>query len=136
MKLLITLLLTTTIYACSVSTPTNTDASLTFTELSHDFGTLTYKKEAECVFEFSNPGKTPLVVFEVKTSCGCTVPKWTTKPIKPNGKGEIKIKYDADFPGAFHKTITVFYNGKNSPITLIINGQVDYPKEMEAMVHE
>ncbi len=136
MKLFITLFLATTMSACSVSAPTNKDASISFTELAHDFGELPYKKEAEYVFEFSNPGKTPLVIFEVKTSCGCTVPKWTTKPIKPNGKGEIKIKYEADSPGTFHKTIIVHYNGKNSPVTLSINGQVGFSEELEAMVNE
>lgn len=136
MKVLITIVLATIMFACSLSVSTNTDASISFTELTHDFGILTYKKEAECVFEFSNPGKTPLVIYEVKTSCGCTVPEWTRKPIKPNCKGAIKIKYDADFPGVFNKTISVYYNGKNSPNTLRIHGQVNYPEEMEVMVNE
>lgn len=136
MKLFITLLLAATMFACSVSTPTNKDAIIHFSEEVHDFGKLAYKKEAECEFKFSNPGKTPLLIFEVKTSCGCTVPEWTQKPIKPNSKGEIKIKYDAAFPGRFYKTITVYYNGVESPDTLTINGEVDYLEELEDLANE
>jgi len=42
---------------------------------------------------------------DVKTSCGCTIPEWPRKPVKPGAKGEIKVKYDAAFPGVFqHQT--------------------------------
>jgi hypothetical protein len=41
------------------------------------------------------------------------------------------IKYDADFPGTFEKTITVHYNGKDSPAILKIKGQVAYPEDLE-----
>lgn len=41
------------------------------------------------------------------------------------------IKYDADSPGVFHKTIKVHYNGKNSPVQLSIRGQVEYPEDLE-----
>ncbi len=41
-------------------------------------------------------------------------------------KGGIKIKYDAVFPGVFHKTITVYFNGKGSPVRLSVKGQVGY----------
>jgi hypothetical protein len=85
-----------------------------------------FKKEAACTFEFSNTGKSALVISDVKTSCGCTVPEWPQKPILPGEKGLLKIRYDAAFPGVFHKTVEVIYNGTGSPVTLEIYGEVEY----------
>lgn len=114
--------------ACSPVVIRN-DASINISAEKHDFGTIPYKKEAIYSFEFTNPGKTPLIINDVKTSCGCTVPEWPREPIRPGEKGQIKIKYDAAFPGVFHKTITVFYNGSASPHNLEIKGEVEYPED-------
>jgi hypothetical protein len=117
------------ILACACSTPVGqNDASISFDNVKHDFAKIPYKKEANCSFGFSNPGKTMLIIYEVKTSCGCTVPEWTKEPIRPGKNGTIAINYKADFPGVFHKTVTVFYNGINSPDTLEIHGEVEYPE--------
>ena len=117
--------------SCSSSIQRN-DATISFIRQEHDFGSLKLKKQDSCTFEFSNSGKTALLINNVKTSCGCTVPEWTKKPVKPGTKGEIKIKYDADFPGTFYKTITVYFNGENSPVTLKIKGKVQYPNDTMA----
>lgn len=115
------------ISACSNEVIHN-DATISFVQEQHDFGILPYKKETIYYFEFSNIGKTPLLVFDVKTSCGCTVPEWPKEPIIPGRKGFIKINYNTSFPAVFHKTILVFYNGKDSPCELKVKGEVDYPK--------
>lgn len=117
--------------ACA-ETVTRNDASIHFDENKHDFGTISFKKEAIYTFEFSNPGKTMLLINDVKTSCGCTVPEWAKEPIRPGQKGQIKIKYDAAFPGVFHKTAEVFFNGPDSPANLEIKGEVEYPEDIDA----
>jgi len=111
--------------ACS-SPATQNDAVIRFNGQEYDFGTIPLKKEVYYGFEFSNPGKTPLVISNLKTSCGCTIPEWPRKPVKPGTKGEIKVAHDAASPGVFHKTITVYFNGKNSPVELKIKGKVEY----------
>jgi hypothetical protein len=130
MKLFPTVILALVILSCSHGIIKN-DALIHFENKEHDFGKLSLKKEAQITFQFTNPGNTPLVIFDVKTSCGCTVPDWTKNPVNPGGHGEIKIKYDAESPGAFHKTITVYFNGEASPETLSVKGQVEYPKNLE-----
>jgi len=87
---------------------------------------LELNESANCTFKFSNPGNTPLIVYNVKTSCGCTVPEWTKVPVKPGKSGEIRITYETSQPGFFNKTITVFYNGKDSPQTLTIKGRMRF----------
>lgn len=126
-KILLFLLLS--IFCGCSATVNRSDASISFSETEHNFGTVPYQKEAAYSFSFSNPGKTNLIIYDVKTSCGCTIPEWTKKPLETAEAGEIGIKYDAAFPGVFHKTITVYYNGKESPVTLTIKGEVEYPEE-------
>jgi hypothetical protein len=116
--------------ACSTTVIRN-DALIGLNKKKHDFGTIAYKKVAACTFEFSNTGKSALVIYGVKTSCGCTVPEWTKAPIRPGKKGVLKIKYDATFPGIFQKTVEVTYNGPGSPISLEINGEVEYPENIK-----
>ena len=114
---------------CSCSTPViRNDASIGFDKEKHDFGTIVFKKEAVCKFEFTNTGKSALIISDVKTSCGCTVPEWTKEPLRSGKKGMLTIKYDAAFPGVFHKTVEVTYNGPGSPVSLEINGEVEYPE--------
>ncbi len=113
------------LFLISCSTPvTRNDAVIRFNRQEHDFGAITLKEEVYYGFEFSNPGKTPLVISNIKTSCGCTIPEWPRKSVKPGAIGEIKVAYDAVSPGVFHKTITVYFNRKDSPVQLSIKGQV------------
>ncbi|MCF8373076.1 MAG: DUF1573 domain-containing protein [Bacteroidales bacterium] len=117
-------------------TPASSDAvEITFEKTIHDFGKIPYRGNGECEFVFKNTGKDPLVLTNVKTSCGCTVPTWPREPIEKKKDGTIKIKYDTKRQGAFTKTITVFSNASNSPVQLTIRGDVEKPsaEEMEEL---
>ncbi len=115
------------LFSC-VSTPVENDAIIHFENLEHDFGIIPLNKVAEYSFLFSNSVKTPLIISDVQTSCGCTVPEWPKEPIKSGKNGIIKVKYDSAHPGVFHKTITIYYNGAGSPDTLTIKGEVAPPQ--------
>jgi hypothetical protein len=115
-------------FACSNGNINQSRAQINFQETLHDFGTVDLNTEVSHDFAFTNPGKEILLIQNIKTSCGCTVPEWPTKPIKNGDKGNIHIMFDADFPGTFRKTITVYYNGENSPDTLFIKGEVEREK--------
>lgn len=125
-----TLSLILLLVACSTPV-THYDAVIRVNVQVHDFGTIALKEEVQYSFEFSNPGKTPLVINNVTTSCGCTIPEWTRKPVNPGTRGEVKVFYDAALPGVFHKTITVYFNGKESPVRLSIKGKVGPPEQKE-----
>ncbi|MFO7939268.1 MAG: DUF1573 domain-containing protein [Bacteroidales bacterium] len=102
-----------------------------FEETEHNFGTIPYKGEGECTFTFKNTGKDPLILTNVRSSCGCTVPQWPKEPFKKRKEGTITIKYDTRIVGAFSKTIRVYSNATNSPIVLTIKGKVELPKKEE-----
>ncbi len=128
MKKYFTLSILCLFFACSAPVIRN-DATIRFNEQEHDLGSLTYKKAVEYRLNFSNTGKTALVISDVKTSCGCTAAEWTKTPVKPGKSGIINIRYDAGLPGVFHKEIKVYYNGSGSPAVLKIKGEVQYPEE-------
>jgi hypothetical protein len=131
MKYNFSILLLLLLTACSTPVTRN-DAGIRFNEQEHDFGSLAPKKAVEYQFEFTNPGETPLLITDVKTSCGCTVAEWTKTPVNPGKSGIVNIGYDAEFPGIFHKEIYVHYNGPGSPVVLKIKGEVRYPDDQQA----
>jgi hypothetical protein len=99
-------------------------AEIIFNETDHNFGIVKYKGDATFEFVFKNTGKTPLIVKHVQSSCGCTTPSYSTEPIPPKGKGKIVVRYDTERMGSFIKNIKVFSNAKNSPVELIIRGEI------------
>jgi len=93
---------------------------------THDF-----KKVAEevgqvaCTFEVTNTGTAPLIINSVRASCGCTTPSYTTQPILPGQKGEVKVAYSTtNRVGAFSKFVTVFTNVPDTTYRLNIKGEV------------
>lgn len=103
-------------------------AGIVFVEQTHDFGKIQEANgAATTVFEFTNNGSEPLILSEVRASCGCTTPDWTKEPIASGAKGYVKATYNAKGrPGQFTKSITVKSNaaGDNGTIVLTIKGEV------------
>ncbi|MCL6103897.1 MAG: DUF1573 domain-containing protein [Bacteroidetes bacterium] len=98
--------------------------SIIFEKVVHDYGTIVKGSDGNSTFNFTNKGQGPLILNNVKTSCGCTVPEWPSTPIPPGRTGIIKVKYDTNRLGTFSKAITVNSNAKNSPVTIIIKGNI------------
>lgn len=97
-----------------------------FNEMEHDYGTIQKGGNGECEFTFTNNGTEPLILTNVRASCGCTTPTWTKEPVMPGKTGTIKVKYNTNNVGGFTKTITVNSNAVNSPrLVLKIKGKVE-----------
>ena len=106
-------------------------SEMTFKEgTDHNFGTMEYMGDGSYEFVFKNTGKAPLIITNVKSSCGCTVPTYPKEPVKKKKEASIKVKYDTKRTGSFSKTVTVFSNAKNSPVILRIKGQVNPKKKI------
>lgn len=82
-----------------------------------------YGADETFTFEFKNNGKTPVIVSNVQTSCGCTTAEKPTEPVQSKKSGKISVKYDTKRVGPFTKTITVTTNA-GEPIVLTIKGKV------------
>ncbi len=101
-------------------------AKITFAEESYDFGKINEEKgPVTHEFTFTNTGGQPLIIQNVKASCGCTSPDWTKEPVLPGKKGFVKATYNPQGrPGPFNKSITVTSNAENSTVILTIKGDV------------
>ena len=95
-------------------------------ETTHNFGEILEKDgKITYTFEMVNKGDGPLVITRVIASCGCTTPEWTKEPVAPKGKAKVKITYNpAGRPGPFAKSISVYSNGKEGSLRLMIKGDV------------
>lgn len=86
-------------------------------------------------FVFTNTGNEPLIITNVKSTCGCTVPTKPTEPILPGKTGKIDVKYNMN-PGPIRKTITVESNASNyeeGRIPLKIKGEVIVKQEVNLL---
>jgi hypothetical protein len=100
-------------------------AQINFNNIVHDYGTIEYESNGICDFEFTNSGIIPLVITNVKATCGCTAPSYTKDPVEPGKTGKITVKYNTKLVGNFTKTINVESNAANSPVILTIKGIVN-----------
>ncbi len=108
-------------------TPTD-GPKIEFKEIEHNYGTIAKGGDGNCEFTFTNTGNEPLILSNVKASCGCTTPSWTKEPIMPGKTGSIKVRYNTNNVGGFNKTITVTSNAIDAPRTILkIKGTVLQP---------
>lgn len=95
-----------------------------FEKTVHDYGNIHKGDNGVCEFVFKNTGKSDLVLTNVRSSCGCTVPDWPKNPIPPKKSAVIKVKYDTHRVGPINKNITVESNAENNRVVLNIKGNV------------
>jgi len=109
------------------TTPANPNLSYKFDVMTHDYGTIQKGGDPYCSFQLTNTGKEALVISEAHGSCGCTVPEYTKEPIKPGETVTIKVHYDTNRVGPFEKSVTMTFQGIDTPAVLHIHGTVQAP---------
>lgn len=90
-----------------------------------DFGAIVRGVPVTAEFIFKNSGKAPLVLKDVRKSCGCTSVSFPREPIMPGKSETIKAEYDASSLGSFNKKLTVLANTKEGMHYLTIKGVVE-----------
>ena len=99
---------------------------ITFEKTEHDFGRIHEEDgRVSVVFNFKNEGMAPLVLSNVRASCGCTTPTWTREPVEPGQTGSITVTYNPNGrPGRFQKTVTITSNATEATTRVFIKGEV------------
>jgi hypothetical protein len=98
---------------------------LTFETTRHDFGKIKEGEEVSFEFRLTNTGEAPLIISEVKATCGCTTPQWPKGIIKPGESDVIKVVYDSrGRPGEFSKGVVVSANTYPNQTVLTVSGVV------------
>lgn len=99
-------------------------ATITFDTLVIDYGVINKGDDGVRQFRFTNTGTVDLKINQVRSSCGCTIPKKPSAPIAPGASDIIEVKYDTERVGPIRKTITVASNASNGMVALKIKGEV------------
>jgi hypothetical protein len=85
--------------------------SISFDKTEHDFGQIMNGTPVETTFSYTNTGESPLVVTDIKSTCGCTVPQgWSKEPLMPGASSQFSVKFNGKGANKTSKTITLTTN--------------------------
>ena len=115
--------------------------NISWEESAFDFGDIPEANgKVAHKFNFTNTGNAPLVITNVRPSCGCTTSDYTKEPVAPGGKGYVEASFDpARRIGNNSKSITVTTNSATPTSTIRFTANViakpntvedDYPRTM------
>jgi hypothetical protein len=101
-------------------------ATVQFEERVHNFGTIMEKNgKVSHTFVFKNNGKTPVVINEVYSTCGCIGKTHSQGPVKPGTKGKVTITFDPSYKaGFFSKEIVVYSNNNHDYSRIWVEGNI------------
>lgn len=90
-------------------------------QVKHDFGTIPDTEQVSVQFPFRNTGTGRLIITNIRSTCGCTVPRLDKTEYEPGESGEITVNFDpTNRTGTQHRTVTVFSNDPQRPSTELV----------------
>ena len=96
-----------------------------FDDTKHNFGMVREGELVHMDYTFTNSGTAPIIITEVKVTCGCTVVDFPKTPIKPGEKGVIKISFDTvGKMDRQDRTVDIISNVAGDPVKLRFKGVV------------
>ncbi|KXX68053.1 hypothetical protein AVL50_23845 [Flammeovirga sp. SJP92] len=112
--------------------PTGPVAKFQFEEKEFDFGEITEGDKVTHVFNYKNTGEVPLLITNVRTTCGCTAPNWSKEPLAPGETAELTVSFNsAHKKGTQVKRVTISANVEDGMDVVTIRAKVN-PKEEKA----
>lgn len=90
-----------------------------------DLGALERGNATKITASIRNVGEVPLVVQDIRASCGCTTIRYTKEPIVPGSSLKVEITYNAEDRGYFNKTVSVYGNMNSSPLIIRLTGNTN-----------
>ncbi len=124
MKKLIILCSVVFLFASVTAFKVEEKAEFKFEKETHDFGKIPQGKPVSVEFKFTNTGNEPLIITNIESVCGCTVPKYTNTPILKGQTGTITVTYNAAALAPFSKGLTIRSNAKTPIKVIYIKGEV------------
>ncbi|AEW84995.1 DUF1573 domain-containing protein [Flavobacterium columnare NBRC 100251 = ATCC 23463] len=98
----------------SFSLQAQSGAKIEFKTHEIDYGTISKSTDNGIrFFEFTNTGDAPLIIKNVQSTCGCTIPSFSKEAVGPGQSGKIEVKYNMN-PGPIRKSIMVESNAINT----------------------
>ncbi|WP_324673724.1 DUF1573 domain-containing protein [Hymenobacter sp. GOD-10R] len=98
---------------------------MTFAETEYNFGDIKPGDVVKHTFNFTNSGKSPLLIENATASCGCTTPNWTKDPIAPGAQGTIEVQFDSHGKsGLQNKQVSIRANTQPSITQIAIRANI------------
>ncbi len=94
----------------------------------YNLGDFFINESKKATFSIRNKGTQPLLIKDIITSCGCTIPIYDKQPIEPGNISNIIIEIKMQEEGYFEKTILVYTNTPDSPLLFKIKGNIKNKK--------
>ncbi|MBO6881712.1 DUF1573 domain-containing protein [Winogradskyella sp.] len=94
-------------------------------KMEHDFGTIMNGTPVETIFKYTNTGNSMLVVSNIKSTCGCTVPSNYTKEVAPGETGQFTVKFNGKGNGKVSKSLTMTTNTEKGTEVVKITAMVE-----------
>ncbi len=93
---------------------------------SYDFGTVKEGDKVEHTFTLTNTGDKDLIIYDAKSTCGCTVPEVEKNvPIKPGATTSVKAIFNTQGkPNKQTKVVTITGNMEGGQKKLTLTGMV------------
>jgi len=111
--------------AATVNAQGKNAGKLQFKAETHDFGDLKEGPDAEYDFVVTNTGKSPVVIKQATTSCGCTASYWSHNPILPGKSDKVHVVYHTKGrTGPFTKDVTILSDAEQPQMFVHIKGTV------------
>ncbi|HLT94975.1 MAG TPA: DUF1573 domain-containing protein [Membranihabitans sp.] len=98
---------------------TSVAAHLEFETTLVDWDTIRNGQKFTHIFKFTNTGKRPAIISDVKTSCGCTATTFTKDPVKPGETGQIEVTFNSSGRVGYQKKSINVIGNTYPPRTLL-----------------
>ena len=104
-----------------------------FDRVEHDFGEIADGTPVETTFSYTNVGHSLLVVTDIKSTCGCTVPQdWSKEPLAPGATAQFTVKFNGKGANKVSKTVTLTTNTEKGTETVKISAFIKNSGAVEA----
>lgn len=102
---------------------------MVFENPTQDFGTIVQGTSVTHIYKFTNEGDADLIISFAKGSCGCTIPSWPKRPIKPGQSGEISVVFNSTGKrNAQNKKVNITANTVPTVNVIALKGTVVAPE--------
>ncbi len=97
-----------------------------FSDTDHDFGIVPRGAKAEIQFKFTNKYEQPLHVMDVRSSCGCTIPRIVNADVKTYQESAIACEFNTRaFVGHKSAVVTVIFDRPSyAEVQLTVEGNI------------
>jgi len=75
-------------------------------------------------FTYRNHSVNPLVIDNIRTSCGCVAPEWSSEPVFEGESGLVQIEWRPMRKGLKREKVKVYFKGLKQAQMLTIVAQV------------